>query len=158
MTEQKPIPASIWSRVVATFFGLGYSPVAPGTAGSAGAVVLYLALSRLHPVAYLVVAAIVFGVGLRAASEVQRAAGAPDPGLIVIDEVAGYLVTMFLVPHTAGYIIAGFFIFRLMDIVKPYPASRFDRQAQTGFTIMIDDVIAGVYANLALQLLRLVLE
>jgi len=158
VTEQKPIPASIWSRVVATFFGLGYSPVAPGTAGSAGAVVLYLALYRLHPVAYLVVAAIVFAVGLRAASAVQRAAGAPDPGLIVIDEVAGYLVTMFLVPHTAGYIIAGFFIFRFLDIVKPYPAGYFDHKPQTGFTIMIDDVIAGIYANLALQLLRLVLE
>jgi len=158
MTETKPNPpAPLWAKVVATFFGLGYSPVASGTAGTAGAILLYLVICNLHPVWYLLITVAVFAVGWKAAVAVQRELGGGDPGIIVIDEVAGYLVTMFLAPHTAGYIIAGFFLFRFFDIVKPFPASYFDQKEQTAFTVMIDDVFAGVYAALAVQALWLIL-
>ena len=157
MTETKPISAPLWAKIVATFFGFGYSPVAPGTAGSAGAVLLYLLICNLSPFWYLLITVAVFLVGWKAAVAVQRELGG-DPGIIVIDEVAGYLVTMFLAPHTAGFIIAGFFLFRIFDVVKPFPASYFDKKEQTAFTVMIDDVFAGLYAALVLQVIWLILE
>lgn len=156
VTENKAIPAPLWSKIVATFFGFGYSPVAPGTAGSAGAVLLYLLVCNLNWFWYAAVTLAVFLIGWKAAVAVQRETGG-DPGLIVIDEVAGFLVTMFLAPATAGYITAGFFLFRFFDVVKPFPASYFNDQPQTAFTIMIDDIFAGLYAALVLQALWLIL-
>ena len=158
MTEaQHNSPAPLWAKVTATFFGFGYSPVAPGTAGSAGAILLCLIVCDLPWWGYAAIALGVFLVGWKSAALVQRELGGGDPGVIVIDEVAGFLVTMFLAPHTAGYITAGFFLFRIFDILKPFPASYFNNQPQTAFTIMIDDVFAGVYAALVLQVLWLIL-
>lgn len=158
MTETQHNPqAPVWAKLIATFFGFGYSPVAPGTAGSAGAILLYLLVCNLNWAWYAAITLGVFLVGWKAAALVQRELGGGDPGLIVVDEVAGFLVTMFLAPHTAGYITAGFFLFRIFDILKPFPASYFNNQPQTAFTIMIDDVFAGIYAALVLQALWLIL-
>lgn len=145
-----------WVLAIATFFGLGYSPFAPGTVGSLGAIILYLALAGLPWYFYLAACFIIFALACYSAQAVQDATGIEDPSLVVIDEVIGYLVAMFMLPDSAGYIVAAFFIFRALDITKPWPASYFDKKVQNGFGIVLDDVAAGIYTNIILQFFRLV--
>jgi phosphatidylglycerophosphatase A len=131
----------------------GYAPVAPGTFGTLGAIPLYWALSQLGWPAYLAVTVGLIAVAVPAAHRAGRYWGHADASPIVIDEVAGYLVTMALVPFSWPAAAAGFLLFRLFDILKPWPASAFDR-VKTGFGVVMDDVAAGVYAWAALQLLE----
>jgi phosphatidylglycerophosphatase A len=139
--------------VLATFFGAGYSPVAPGTAGSLAAIPLVLLIDVAAPLwAELAIIALLCGVGVWSASAAERLLRCDDPGPVVIDEVAGMLVTMVAVPLSWPSLIAGFLAFRVMDIVKPYPAGRLERLGG-GLGIMADDVAAGLYANLVLQVL-----
>lgn len=149
--------------LLATFGYVGHFPIAPGTAGSAAALVLYLALrwlaSRLglSPVpAGAADVAVIVGLclaGFWAGSVAERHYGREDPGYVVLDEVVGMLLTLlFIAPITWSGVLAGFFLFRAFDIVKPPPASQLEH-LHGGFGIMLDDVIAGVYANLALRLL-----
>ena len=124
--------------------GAGYSPVAPGTAGSlVAAVGLWLIpFSRVGLGAAL---AAVVVVGIWASQRVEELLGRKDPGVIVIDEVAGMMVAVLLLPHTPGVLLSAFLLFRLFDIWKPFPA----REAQAlrgGFGVVVDDLIAGVYA------------
>lgn len=135
----------------------GYAPVAPGTFGTLGAVPLYWVLVRLGWPAYLAVTAAVIAVGAYAAHRAGRYWGVADASPIVIDEVAGYLVTMALVPFSWPAAAAGFLLFRLFDVVKPWPASAFDR-VKNGFGVVMDDVAAGVFAWAALQLLQAALR
>lgn len=131
-------------------FGTGYAPVASGTFGSAaGLVVWYLVPRSL--VAQSIAIIIVFALGSWSGSVAEEYYGRLDPGQVVIDEVAGMLVTLFLVPAGRIWAIVAFFLFRLSDIVKPYPANRLER-LPGGVGIMADDVMAGVYANVALRL------
>jgi phosphatidylglycerophosphatase A len=131
---------------------VGFFPVAPGTAGSAAGVALYLALRWLGGVPYfelpLVVALFALGTWLGAAAE--QALGSIDPGPIVIDEAMGMLLTLALVPVTWIGIALGFALFRALDVVKPYPARRLER-LPGGLGIMADDAMAAVYANLLLR-------
>jgi phosphatidylglycerophosphatase A len=139
--------------VLATFFGAGYSPVAPGTAGSLAAIPLVLLIDVAAPLwAELAIIALLCGVGVWSASAAERLLRCDDPGPVVIDEVAGMLVTMVAVPLSGPSLLAGFLAFRVMDIVKPYPAGRLERLGG-GLGIMADDVAAGLYANLVLQVL-----
>jgi phosphatidylglycerophosphatase A len=85
---------------------------------------------------------------------VEEIEGAKDPGKITIDEISGMTVTMALIPATPVMLLAGFLIFRLFDITKPFPANIADRKIKGGLGVMLDDVVAGVYANICLQLLR----
>lgn len=151
MTSRNPsgrIPLAL-----ATFFGAGYSPVAPGTAGSLAAIPLVALIRVTCPMwAELAIVVILFGVGVWSASAAERLLACDDPGPVVIDEVVGMLVTMVAVPLSWPSLIAGFLAFRVMDIVKPYPAGRLERIGG-GLGIMADDVAAGVYANLVLQAL-----
>jgi phosphatidylglycerophosphatase A len=135
----------------------GYAPIAPGTFGTLGAIPLYWALTLLPWPAYLAAAAAVTALGVAAAGRAGRYWGHADASPIVIDEVAGYLVTMALVPFSWPAALAGFALFRLFDVVKPWPASALDR-VKSGFGVVMDDVAAGVYAWAALQLLRLALR
>jgi phosphatidylglycerophosphatase A len=133
----------------ATVFGTGYAPVASGTFGSAaGLVVWYLVPRSL--VAQSLAIVIVFVIGSWSGSVAEEYYGRLDPGQVVIDEVAGMLMTLFLVPAGWVWAIVGFLLFRLSDIVKPYPANRLER-LPGGVGIMADDVMAGVYANVALR-------
>ncbi len=134
----------------------GFAPVAPGTFGTLGAIPLYLALSRLSAGAYLAATAAVVVVGAFAAERAGRYWGVADASPIVIDEVAGYLVTLALVPFSWQAVAAGFVLFRIFDVLKPWPASAFDR-VKNGFGVVMDDVAAGIWAwgvILALRLLR----
>jgi len=140
--------------ILAAFGPCGFSPVAPGTVGTLGAVPLYWALSRLSFPPYLIATAALFAVGVHAAGRAGQYWGVVDASPIVIDEVVGYLVTVALVPWSWPAAIAAFLLFRVMDVVKPWPASAFDR-VKNGFGVVLDDVAAGVYAYLAFEVLRL---
>ncbi len=145
------------TQLFATFFYLGYSPIAPGTAGTLGAILLFYLLSRLSPLVYLpfLIGFIILSIWVSG-----RAAGifgGTDPSRVVIDEVCGFLVTMFLIQPSLINIVLGFFLFRLFDIVKPPPV-RSSERLPGGFGIVTDDVVAGIYANIVLQIItRLIL-
>ena len=130
--------------LVATVFGAGYSPVAPGTVGSAVTVLLLwlIPFSRGGLVLFLVV---VIAVGTWAAHIAERRLGGKDPGAIVIDEVAGMTLSVVLFPLTPAVLLGGFVLFRIFDVVKPPPAHASQRLGG-GVGVMIDDLIAGLYA------------
>jgi phosphatidylglycerophosphatase A len=130
--------------MLASAFGAGYSPVASGTVGSFVTVVA-IWLLPLTPLRIAVALVVVVLVGIWAGSRVERVLGKKDPGVIVIDEVAGMLLSVILLPRTIPVLITAFLLFRLFDIWKPFPAR--ESQALTGgMGVMVDDLIAGVYA------------
>jgi len=136
---------------VCTFGYVGFFPVAPGTAGSAAGLIVYLVFRWLgipHFELPLIVVLFALGVFYGAASE--QALGGVDPGPVVIDEVMGMLMTLFLIPVNWMGMIAGFLLFRVFDILKPYPARKLER-LPGGLGIMSDDLLAAVYANLTLH-------
>lgn len=144
------------SLLVATFFGTGYAPVAPGTVGTVAALPLVWAVSFLAPTLQVVVAVAVTLVGIWAAGHAGRFLGVVDAKQIVIDEVAGILVTMIAVPFTPVLAICGFVLFRIFDILKPWPASYFDRKVKNGAGVVLDDIMAGLYARGCLAVLMAV--
>ena len=142
--------------MIATVFGAGYSPVAPGTVASALTVVLLwlVPFSRGGLVVFLVA---VVAIGTWAAHVAERQLGGKDPGAIVIDEVAGMTLSVVALPLTPAVLLGGFVLFRLFDIVKPPPAHASQR-LPGGIGVMLDDVIAGVYALVILAASRAVLR
>ncbi len=139
---------------VCTFGYVGYFPFAPGTAGSVAGLAVY-ALMRWAGAAWPVDAAVIlamFAAGVWSGSHAERHFGTTDPGPGVIDEVVGMLVTLFLLPASWPIVVAGFLVFRVLDVVKPYPASRFER-LHGGLGMMCDDVMSAVYSNLVLRAL-----
>jgi phosphatidylglycerophosphatase A len=138
------------SRLVGTGLGSGYSPVAPGTAGSLVGVLLFLPLAGLAWPTQLAATAALTLVGVFAAARVAHLVGRKDPGLVVVDEVAGQWITFVALPFTPVTALAGFLLFRVADIVKPWPARDLER-LPGGWGIMADDVAAGIYAQLLLR-------
>lgn len=136
---------------VAAWGPCGFAPVAPGTFGTLGAIPLWWALSRLPLGVYLAVTAAFIALAALAAHHAARHWGVADASPIVIDEVAGYLVTMIAAPVSFPAAAAGFLLFRVFDVLKPWPASALDR-VKNGAGVALDDVAAGVYAWAALQL------
>lgn len=136
---------------LATSAGVGYIPFAPGTFGSLAGLLLWWLVPGSAFV-QLALIAVVFIVGAWSASVAERHFAATDPGPVVIDEVLGMLVTLFLNP--VGWVGAGlgFLLFRLSDIVKPFPANKLE-QLHGGIGVMADDLMAAIYANLALRLI-----
>jgi phosphatidylglycerophosphatase A len=131
------------AKAIATALGAGYSPIAPGTCGTAVTVPLALALAPLPLWQYLIVLVAVTLVGIWAAGRADRAWGTHDSGRIVVDEVAGYLTTMALVDRGHWIpLVVGFVVFRVLDIVKPPPIRWLDRNVPGGFGVVIDDVAA----------------
>ena len=135
--------------------GAGLAPRAPGTAGTAAAIPIYLVVAAQPIAAYLVVTALVIAAGVWACGRTARDLGVHDHPGIVLDEIAGFLVTMTALPLDWRWIAAGFVAFRLLDIVKPWPISLADRRIGGGLGIMLDDVIAGAIACAALHAVRL---
>ena len=138
---------------LATVAYCGYFPIAPGTVGSAAGLVVYLLVWWTRsPIIEAGLMALTFAVGTWAATHAERYFGGIDPGPVVIDEVLGMLVTLAFIPVGWSGALAGFFLFRVFDVIKPYPANRLER-LHGGLGIMADDLMAGIYANLALRLL-----
>jgi len=140
---------------VATGLGSGYAPIAPGTAGSAVGLVLFWPLSRLGLGLQLAATVVVTLVGVAAADAVARRVGKKDPGIVVVDEIAGMWVSLLLLPMTPATAVLAFLLFRVMDILKPFPARDLE-SLPGGIGIMADDLAAGLYANLLLRLVLLV--
>ena len=136
---------------VATGGYVGYVPIAPGTFGSALGLGLLWGIRPFGDVRLeIVVIVLVLVLGVWSGSVAERHAGRVDPGIVVIDEVAGMLITMLLIPVTAISVLAGFLVFRALDILKPWPARRLER-LPGGFGIMADDAMAAVYGNLVMR-------
>ena len=153
-TAVRPRPgrlARALAHPVATVLYSGYTPIAPGTAGSAVTAVAYYYLgASLTPLGWLVLLAGVTAVSVVSAEVMSREWG-KDPGRVVIDETAGFLFTVALLPHGFWTTVAGFFLFRVFDVVKPTPVRQLE-SLPGGWGIVADDVAAGVYGNLLLRL------
>ncbi len=142
---------------IATGLYVGKLPKAPGTWGSAAAILPWMLCKDLGLVSYLVVVIILCIVGFFAAGSAEKIMDSPDAGPIVIDEIAGMFVTLTMAPaHPLAWLL-GFLLFRLFDITKPFPVSWFDQRIHGGIGIMMDDVVAGIYALASLQLIWLII-
>lgn len=140
---------------IASGFGSGLSPYAPGTAGSLAALIPWLALRELPLPAYALALALAFALGVWASNRVVARLRIADPGVVVWDEFVGQWIALApLLVQPAGWpwIVAAFVLFRLFDVWKPWPVSWADRSVDGGLGVMLDDVLAGIYAALALAL------
>lgn len=132
-------------------FGSGLAPKAPGTFGTLAAIPVYLLLVQLPLWAYLFAVAVSFVIGVYLCDRATRDVDVHDHPAIVWDEIVGFLITMIMVPAGWPWVLAGFVLFRFFDIIKPWPIRFLDRYVTGGFGIMIDDVVAGLFALAALQ-------
>jgi phosphatidylglycerophosphatase A len=137
---------------VATGGYVGFFPIAPGTVGTLVGIVFYFLFSFFSLGLYLLSTTALFIFGGWIAERAEILFGQKDSPRIVIDEIVGLLVTMILIPFSLGNVLAGFVFFRLFDIIKPPPAGKIDRQMKGGFAVMLDDVVAGLYATVSLHL------
>ncbi len=154
MSSLKPLSLRDPTTLLSTWFGTGLLPWAPGTWGSLAALPFAWIISRAGGwPALSLAAALIFFVGWWSASRTAGAMGLADPGSIVIDEVAGQWLVLLATPPDLGRYLIGFVLFRILDIAKPWPASWADRQVKGGLGIMLDDVLAGLYGLIAMQLL-----
>jgi phosphatidylglycerophosphatase A len=149
--------APLWATLVATFFGIGRLRPGPGTWGSAATVLLWAGLAHVlspawHTPTATALAILITLIGIPAATQVSRASAAKDPQFVVIDEVAGQLIALIAVPFAWKTFLAGFILFRVFDIVKPPPVRQLERLPE-GTGIVLDDVAAGIYAVVVMQLL-----
>ncbi|MCU0642924.1 MAG: phosphatidylglycerophosphatase A [bacterium] len=151
---------SLLAKIISTIFGVGYFPLMPGTMGSLAALIVYWISPEITAIqlALIILGISVLGVYTATITEheMKNKLGQEkgiDPGIIVIDEVVGMLIALLFVPKTTFFLIAAFILFRIFDISKPYPVRNMER-FPGGWGIVLDDVIAGIYANIAIQLAR----
>ena len=149
-------PASVWHNpihFIAFGFGAGTSGIAPGTCGTLVAVPIFLLMQDLTPLIYFYCVAFLFLSGIWICDVTSRDLGVDDHPGIVIDEITGYLLAMTAAPPGWLWIVCGFLLFRLFDIWKPWPIRTIDRKLGGGIGIMLDDIAAGVFSLLILQLM-----
>jgi len=156
-TPQERPPAPLWSTLVATFLGIGHLRPGPGTWGSAATVLLWALLVHFLPreaqkPTAIALAVVITLIGIAAATRVSRAVGKKDPQFVVIDEVAGQLIALIAAPLKWKTFLAGFILFRAFDITKPPPVRQLEKLPE-GTGIVLDDVAAGLYALIVMQLL-----
>lgn len=155
MKEQQARKPNFAVLAFASGLGSGYFPVASGTAGSAVAAAMYWFIPGFEQLPTITVVSVLFLlVGIPASGMMEKHYG-NDPSVVVIDEFVGMWVALIALPKTIWILLAAFFLFRLFDIIKPEPARWFDNK-QGGTGIMLDDVVAGIYANLLIQLAILI--
>lgn len=140
---------------IASGFGSGFAPVAPGTVGTLVALLPWLALRELPLLHYTLVVLAAFALGVWTANWVIRTIHVQDPAVVVWDEFVGVWITLAAAPHGWEWIVAGFALFRLFDIWKPWPVRWADSEVEGGLGAMLDDALAGLYGLIALQLLAL---
>jgi len=143
--------------ILATGFGVGYSPIAPGTMGTILTIPIYLFLSAIPSLLYELTLITSFFFASWVSGYAQKYFGRLDDQRIVIDEMMGFLITMLWLPKTNFSIITGFFLFRFFDILKPFPIRRMEKRWRGGYGVVLDDVLAGIYANIILHLIPLAL-
>lgn len=151
-----PAPRSLGTRagfVLATWFGCGLVPRAPGTVGTLGALPLYYLVAGGGPIAVLATALVVTALGVWSSARVVQALDTKDPQIVCIDEVAGVLIALAAAPHTWQGVFAAVLLFRALDVWKPFPARQLE-SLPGGWGVMMDDVAAGVWAAFALLAAR----
>ncbi len=153
-TDKKVNPFFI--RIIATGFYSGYSPIAPGTVGSLVALVIYWILNLINPIIFFIVIIITFFIGIISSQRMELILG-EDPPAVVIDEIVGMWISLLFIHKNHFLVIAAFFIFRIYDIIKPQPA-RFVEKFKNGWGIMLDDVVSGIYSNITLQLIIIIIH
>lgn len=145
-------------HLLAFGFGSGLAPKAPGTFGTLAALPFYLLLAQLSLAGYALALVLAFGLGIWICDKTAQDLGVHDHGGIVWDEFVGLWITLFVAPAGWWWIVTGFLLFRLFDILKPFPISWFDKNVKGGLGIMLDDALAGSFAWLCLQLIALALN
>ena len=139
--------------IISTFFYSGFSPFAPGTAGTLAFLPFYwLFFSKLGWYYYVPALIVIYFAGVWSSNYAAVIFKEKDPGKVVIDEVAGYMITMLFIPFTLKRMIVGFFIARILDIIKPYPARQLEG-LRGGNGIMADDAMSGIYGNILMWVL-----
>ncbi len=139
--------------LLATGFGVGYSPIAPGTLGTLIAIPLYYFFSEIPSPLYEITLIGFFFLSVWISENAEIFFGKKDDQRIVIDEIMGFLIAMLWIPKTIRFVIIGFFLFRFFDILKPFPIRRLEKRLKGGLGVVLDDVAAGVYANIILHLI-----
>lgn len=159
-SAKMPHKKTLWAWTVGTFFGAGLLKPGPGTYGSISALLLwYVGAHIFHPstgalaICTTVAAIVAILIGIPAATIVADESGREDPGHVVIDEVAGQLITLIALPSVPGYAVLGLILFRVFDIFKPWPIRRFEA-LPAGTGIMMDDVVAGLFALATAHVIR----
>ena len=154
----QPVPHSVWekpSHFIAFGFGSGAVPFAPGTFGTLMAIPFYLAMQSLSHNWYLFLVIFITLASMWLCDKVTKEIKVHDHSGMCLDEIVGYLVTMYAAPHGVIWIIVGFLLFRLFDIWKPWPIHLVDRYTPGGLGVMVDDLLAAVYAWLSLHIIAL---
>lgn len=147
-------PQVILIKAAATGLGLGYSPIAPGTAGSLlGLLILFL---RLPAYSWIIISVSLFFLGILVSTQAEKLFSKKDSRQIVIDEIAGCIIFLLLVPHIKWCIIGGFILYRVFDIIKPFPAY-ISQSLPAGWGIMTDDLIAALYTAAVINIINLML-
>ncbi|MBC8183322.1 phosphatidylglycerophosphatase A [candidate division KSB1 bacterium] len=164
MKNEKAKTMTFLARIISTGLGIGYFPKVPGTAGSLATVIVFWFCPDLLTLPFIFLCVFIILVGIITSSitekEFQQKSGdntLHDPSIIIIDEIAGMLVALIALPKTLPFVIAAFLLFRFFDIVKPFPVNKAEK-LPAGWGIMLDDVVAGILANVILQLGRLILN
>ncbi|OGP23676.1 MAG: hypothetical protein A2067_00225 [Deltaproteobacteria bacterium GWB2_42_7] len=139
---------------LATGLYVGYSPYAPGTAGSLLGIIIFYFLSSTNPLLYGIILFFSCVAAIWIVSVAKASFSTKDPSPIVCDEVVGYMVSVFLIPFSIFNAIILFLLFRFFDIVKPFPIRAIDKKIENSFGIVLDDIAAGIYANALFHLLR----
>jgi phosphatidylglycerophosphatase A len=137
----------------ATGFGVGYSPIAPGTLGTLIAIPIYYFLSGIPSPLYEITLIGFLFLSVWISENAEIFFGKKDDQRIVIDEIVGFLITMLWVPKILPFIIIGFFLFRFFDILKPFPIRRLEKRLKGGYGVVLDDAIAGVYSNIIIRII-----
>jgi len=153
--HNKQVSVPFISRLIATGLFSGYSPIVPGTAGSLVGLALYLIPGMELSLTLAIVTVITFIIGTITAAQLERQLG-EDPSIVVIDEIVGMWISLIAFPKTIWIIALAFFFFRIYDIIKPPPARQLERYG-FGFGIMLDDVAAGIYANVTVRIMLFIL-
>lgn len=156
MSKNTPIPQGFLKNpihLLALGFGTGCAPMMPGTIGTLVGILFYLPMQTLSWPLYVGVTVVLFSLGVWLCDVTARHLGVHDHGGIVWDEIVGFLITMTAVPPDWRFMLLGFALFRLFDIWKPWPISWLDRKLSGGLGIMSDDVLAGIYALIVLQII-----
>lgn len=148
------------SRMIASLFYVGFIPGMPGTYGSIITALIFVGIysltDQIQPVIHLSAVCMITLIGIWASAEISRKTGVEDPSYIIIDEVAGQLLTFLFLPVTGLNIILGILAFRTFDIWKPYPIRKLERLGK-GVGVMADDLLAGIYGNIVLQIINYIL-
>lgn len=150
----------LFARLISTGLGIGYFPIAPGTMGALAILILYWIMPPISNRELFIIIFVLTIAGICSATitegEVKQKLGnekGVDPKIVIIDEIIGMLITLVAIPKTTKYMIAAFLLFRAFDIVKPYPIRKIEK-LPSGWGIVFDDVMAAIYANLILQIGR----